>query len=53
MQSISVFLDIAFYSFLIFLDKIADFRCKNAEVSRTQGGCQVIHIFFRSTLGKV
>ena len=43
-QSTSVFLDIA---------KFADFRCKNADVSRTQGACYVIHIFFGSSLGKV
>ena len=44
MQSIYVFLDIA---------KFADFRLKNADVSRNQGVCHVIHIFFRSSLGKV
>ena len=44
MQSISVFLDIA---------KFADFRWKNADVSRTQGVCHVIYIFFESSLGKV
>ena len=43
-QSISVFLDIA---------KIADFRWKNADVSRTEGLCHVIHIVFGSFLGKV
>ena len=37
MQTISAFLDIA---------KFADFRWKNADVSRTQGMCHVIHIFF-------
>ena len=44
MQSISVFLDIT---------KFSDFQWKNAAVSRTQGVCQVIHIFFGSSLGKV
>ena len=44
MKSISVFLDIA---------KFADFRRKAADVSRTQGVCPMIHIFFASTLGKV
>ena len=44
MQSISVFLDIT---------KFADLRWKNADVSRTQGVCHVIHIFFGSSLGKV
>ena len=44
MQSISVFLDIA---------KFANFQWKNADVSRTQGLCHVIHIFFGSSLGKV
>ena len=43
-QSISVFLDIA---------KVADFRWKNADISRTQGECHVIHIFFGSSLGYV
>ena len=43
-QSMSVFLDIT---------KFADFRWKNADVSRTQGVCHVIHIFFGSSLGKV
>ena len=37
MQSIFVFLDIT---------KFADFWWKNADVSRTQGVCQVIYIIF-------
>ena len=44
MQSISVFLDIA---------KVADFLWKNANISRTQGVCHVIHILSGSSLGKV
>ena len=44
MSSMSVFLDIA---------KFADFRRKNADVSRTLGLCYMIHIFFGSSLGKV
>ena len=40
--SISVFLDIA---------KFADFRKKNADVSRTQAVCHVIHIVFGTSLG--
>ena len=44
MQSISVFLD---------TKKFADFQCKNADVSRTQGVCHVIHIFFGTSLDKV
>ena len=43
-QSISVFLDIA---------KFAEFRWKNADVSRTQAVCHVIHIIFGSSLGTV
>ena len=43
-ESISVFLDVA---------KFADFRLKNADVSRTQGMCPVIYKVFRSSLGKV
>ena len=44
MQFMSVFLDIT---------KFADFRWKNADVTRTQGMYHVIHIFFESSLGKV
>ena len=44
MQSMFVFLDIT---------KFADFRGKNADVSRTQGVCHVIHMFFGSYLSKV
>ena len=44
MQFISVFLDIA---------KIADFWWKSADVSRPQGLCHVIYMFFESSLGKV
>ena len=44
MQYITVFLDLA---------KFTDFRWKNKNVSRTQGVCQEIHIFFGSSLGKV
>ena len=36
MQSISVFLDIT---------KFADFRRKNADISRTEGMCHAIDIF--------
>ena len=43
MQS-TVFLDIA---------KFADFRWKNADVSRTQEVCQVINIFLGYSLGEV
>ena len=44
MESISVFLDIA---------KLADFRLKNADVSRTQEVSHVIQIVFGSYLGMV
>ena len=44
MQSIFAFFDMA---------KFADFRWKNADDSRSEGVCQTIHIFFRSSLGKV
>ena len=33
--------------------KVANFMQKNADVSRNQGLCHVIHIFFESSLGKV
>ena len=44
MQSISVFLEMA---------RFADFWIKNADVSRIQEVCHVIHIFFGSSLCKV
>ena len=44
MQSICVFLDTA---------KFADFKWKNANISRTQRVCYMIHIYFGSLLGKV
>ena len=44
MQSISVFLATA---------KFADFRRKNTYLSRTQGMCHVIHIFFGFSSVKV
>ena len=44
MQSISVFLDIA---------KVDDFLRKKGHVSRIEGFCHVIYIFFGSWLGKV
>ena len=44
MQSIFVFLDIA---------EFADFWCKNADVSRTQGMCHAIYVFFGPSLVKV
>ena len=44
MKSVSVFLDTT---------KFADFQRKSADVSRTQGVCHVILIFFGSSLGKV
>ena len=44
MQYMSLFLEIT---------EFADFGWKNANVSRVQGMCHVIHIFFRSSLGKV
>ena len=44
MQPISLFVDTT---------KFADFQWENAGVSRTQGVCHVIDIFFGSSLGKV
>ena len=44
MQSISVFHDNT---------KFADLRRKNADVSRSQGVCHVILLFFGSSVGKV
>ena len=44
MLSIFVFLDIT---------KVANLRWRNSDVSRTQGVCRVIYIFFGSSLGKL
>ena len=44
MQSVSVLFDIT---------KVADFRWKNLNVSRTQGVYHVIYVFSGSSLGKV
>ena len=33
--------------------KVANFRWKNADVSKTQGICHVIYMFFESSLNKV
>ena len=44
MQSISVFLEIA---------EFVNLQEKSADVSRTQGVCHAIHMFFEFSLGKV
>ena len=44
MQSIFVFFDIT---------KIADFWGENADLSRTLGVCDMIYMFFTSSLGKI
>ena len=44
MLSISVFCDIA---------KPPEFQWKSADFNRTKWVCQVIHVFFGSSLGKV
>ena len=44
MQAIPVFSDML---------KIRDFRWKNAHVSKTEGVCHVIYVFFGSSLGKL
>ena len=43
MQPMSVFLDI---------EQFEGFWWKGVDISKTQGVCHVIHIFFVSTLGK-
>ena len=35
------------------ITKVADFRWKKADVSRTQEMCHVIYVFSASSLGKV
>ena len=44
MQVVYVFLD---------TNKVADLRWKNVDVSRTQGECHVIYVFFGSSLSKI
>ena len=44
MQSVTVFFDIT---------KVAIFPWKNSGVSKNQGVCQVIYIFFKCSLGTV
>ena len=41
--------------YTVFLDKVkfADFLSKNYDVSRTEGMCHLIHMFFGSSLGNV
>ena len=41
--------------YTVFLDnvKFADFLSKNFDISRTQGMCHLIHMFFESSLGNV
>ena len=43
------------YSLPVFFDitKAADFRQKNADVSRTEGVCDVSYMFFRFSLGRL
>ena len=43
----------AVYICILDLAKFADFRWRNGYGSRTQGVCNVIHIFFGSSVGKV
>ena len=43
----------AIYICILDVAKFADFRLKNADVNRTLGVYQVIHIFFGSSLGKI
>ena len=42
-----------YYTSILDIAESADFRWKAADVSRTQGMCHVIHIFFGSFLDKV
>ena len=35
------------------MTQVADFRLKNADVSRTQPVCRMIHTFLGSSLAKV
>ena len=43
----------AIYICIFDIAKFDDFQWKNDDVSRTQGVCHVIHIFFEYSLGEV
>ena len=52
-KEIEIMYQNATYICISWYNKICWFPVKNADVSRTQGVCHVIHIFFGSSLGKV
>ena len=39
--------------YFLYITKTADFRLKNADVSRTHGVCYMIYRFFGSSLDRV
>ena len=43
----------AIHIYILDIANIADFPWKNANVTRNQGVCHVIHIYFESSLGHV
>ena len=42
-----------YISVFVHVAKFADFWLKKTDISKTQGVYHVIHVFFRSSLGKV
>ena len=53
LKELEIMYQIASYIYSLDIAKSADFRWKNADISRTLGVCHVIHIFFGSSLGEV
>ena len=53
MKELEIIYQNAAYICISWYSKICRFPVKNADASRTQGVCHVIHIFFGSSLGKV
>ena len=53
LKQIEIVIQNTIYISIPWYKKFADFRWKNADVSRTQGVCHMICMFFGSSVGKV
>ena len=53
LKELGIMYENAFYIWFLDIAKFVDLRWKSADVSRTQGMCHVIHLFFRFSLSKV
>ena len=52
LKELQICFEMQFMSLLLDITKDADFWWRNADVNRTQGVCQVLYMFFGSSLGK-